>query len=72
VHTRFLWGNLGERDQLEDPEVESMIILKWIFRKWDGCMDWIDLAQERDRLRALLNAIMKLRVPQNARNSFIS
>jgi hypothetical protein len=24
-------------------------ILKWIFRQWDGSMDWVDLAQNRDR-----------------------
>jgi hypothetical protein len=29
---------------------------------WDG-MDWIDLAQDRDRWRALVNTVMKLRVP---------
>ena len=30
-----------------------------------GCegMDWIDLAEDRDRCRALLNAVMKLQVP---------
>jgi hypothetical protein len=28
---------------LEDPSIEARIILKWIFRKWDGGMDWIDL-----------------------------
>jgi hypothetical protein len=29
---------------------------------WDG-MDWIDLDQERDQWRALVNTIMNLRVP---------
>jgi len=34
-----------------------------MLRKWDGSMDWIDLALDRDRQRALVNAVMKLRVP---------
>jgi hypothetical protein len=32
---------------------------------WDG-MGWIDLAQDRDQWRALVNTIMNLRVPQDA------
>jgi hypothetical protein len=28
-----------------------------------GGMDWIDLAQDKDRWRALANAVMELRVP---------
>jgi hypothetical protein len=30
--------------------------------EWEG-MDWIDLAQDRDQLGALVNAVMNLRVP---------
>jgi CRISPR/Cas system-associated protein Cas7 (RAMP superfamily) len=29
---------------------------------WEG-VDWIDVAQDRDRWRALVNAVMNLRVP---------
>ena len=31
-----------------------------------GVVDWIDLAQDRDRWQALINAVMKLRVSYNA------
>ena len=31
----------------------------------DGCMDWIDLAQDWSRWRALVNAVMNLWVPQH-------
>jgi prenyltransferase beta subunit len=33
---RFLVGNLTERDHLEDTDVDGKIILRWIFRKWNG------------------------------------
>jgi hypothetical protein len=48
---------------LEDPGVGGRIILKWIFKRLDGGMDWINLAQDMDRLQALVNTVMKLRVP---------
>jgi hypothetical protein len=35
-------------------------------------MDWIDLAQDTDQWRALVNTVMKLRVPYNVRKFFIS
>ena len=59
----FCWGNPRKKDHLEDVGVDGRIILKWIFRKWNGGMDWIDLAQDRDRWRTVVNAVMNLRVP---------
>ena len=35
MYTGFWWGNIRERDNLEDPVVDGRIILGWIFRKWD-------------------------------------
>ena len=59
----LVWTPEGT-DHLEDPGLDVRIILRWKFSKWDGGgMDWIDLAQERERWRALLNAVMNLRVP---------
>jgi hypothetical protein len=34
VDTGF-WGNLMERDHLEDPGADGRVILRWIFKKWD-------------------------------------
>ena len=61
---RDWWVNLRKRDLLGDPDVDVKIILRWIFRgRVCGGMDWIELVQVRDRWRALVNAVMDLRVP---------
>jgi hypothetical protein len=49
VHTEFWWENLREEGHLGNPGVDGRIILKRIFEKWDGGMDWIDVAKNRDR-----------------------
>jgi len=55
VYIEFWRGNLRERDHLEDPGLGGRIILRWIFRKWEGGKEWIDLALDRDSWRALVN-----------------
>jgi hypothetical protein len=41
VHTGFWWGDLRERDRFKDLGVNGRIVLKWVFKKWDGA--WIGL-----------------------------
>ena len=60
------------------PEGKRPFVRPW--RRWEdnikmdvqevGCggMDWIDLAQDRDRWRRVVNAVMNILVPQNAEN----
>ena len=48
---------------MEDPDVDGRIILRWIYRKGCGDVELIELAQDRDRWRAVVNAVMNLRVP---------
>jgi hypothetical protein len=58
------FGGETGRDHWGDPGVDGRIVLRCIFRRWDvGGMDWIGLAQDRDRWLALVNAVINLRVP---------
>ena len=34
--TGFWWGDLRERDHWGDPDVDGRIVLRRIFRKWEG------------------------------------
>jgi hypothetical protein len=56
--------NPREGDHLGDPGVDGRIILMMDIREV-GCggMNWIELAQDRDRWRAVVNAVMSPRVP---------
>jgi hypothetical protein len=56
---------------LKDIVVDGMIIVNGSSVQCGG-MDWIDLAQDRDKLRALVNAVMNLRVLLNAVNLWTS
>ena len=60
---RVFVGRPEGNSHLEDLGVDGRMILKWIFKYWDGeDINWIDLAQDMDRWRALVNAVMNLRV----------
>jgi len=63
MYVWFWWGNLKERD-LGRPRLKREDNIKMGLQEV-GCggMDWIELAQDRDKWRALVNAVMKLRVP---------
>jgi hypothetical protein len=62
---RALVGKSEGRRPLERPRRRwDNIVLKWIFERLDGVViNWINLAQDRDRRRALVIAVMNLRVP---------
>ena len=38
----FWWGNLKQRDHLEDPGLDGRTILRWLFSKWNvgNGLDW--------------------------------
>jgi hypothetical protein len=57
---RFWWGNLRENEHLEGLCIVGRIILKNIIKKWCGDMDCIDVAQDRDRWWAVVNAVINL------------
>jgi hypothetical protein len=64
IHIGYWWGSQKERDHWEDLRRRWVDNIKIDLREigWDG-MDCIDLAQDRDQWRALVNTVMKLRVP---------
>jgi hypothetical protein len=61
---RILVGKPEGKRQLGRPRRKWLDNIKVDLREigWD-CMDWIDLAQDRDQWRALVNTVMNFRVP---------
>jgi hypothetical protein len=69
VQTGFWWKNLRQGDHLEGLEVDGRIRLKMDLQEVGlGGTDWIDLAQDKDRLLTLINTVMNFWFPQNAGN----
>jgi hypothetical protein len=61
---RILVRKLARKRPLRRPRGRWVGNIKMDLREigWDG-MDWIDLAQDRDQWRALVNTVMNLLVP---------
>jgi hypothetical protein len=59
--TRFWYESPKERDHLEDLGVDGTMGSDIRENGWGG-VEWIQLAQDRDRWRALVNAVMNLGV----------
>jgi hypothetical protein len=60
---RDLAGNPEGKRHLGDPGVEGRIILNGFLGSGMWGMDWIELAQDRDKWRTLVMAVMNFRVP---------
>jgi hypothetical protein len=59
MYVGFWWESKKERDHWEYLDGGGRVILKWIREiRWGG-MDWIDLAQDRDQWRTVVNTVMK-------------
>jgi hypothetical protein len=60
----FWWGKSERKRPLGRPgqRCEDNIEMYLQEVEWEG-VDWIELAQDRDRWRALVNAVMNIRVP---------
>jgi hypothetical protein len=65
VHTGFWWGNLKGRNHSENLGVDGRIILKWVFKTWDGeawtGLIWLNI--ETVGGRAFVNAVTNFWVP---------
>jgi hypothetical protein len=56
AHLKGLWGRRLRRRWVDNIKMDLREI------GWDG-VDWIDLAQDRDQWRAVVNTVMNFRVP---------
>jgi hypothetical protein len=72
IRLKFWLESIRGSDYSESLAVGGRIILKWIWGNRVWGIDWIHLAQDRARCRALVNTVMNLWVPRKAGNFLTS
>jgi hypothetical protein len=63
THICYWWEIREKRDHQEEQKVGGRVILRRIWRVRVVGTDWIGFTQNRDKWRALVNAVLNLRVP---------
>ena len=72
AHAGFWWGKPRERDTWKTQTRLKDNINMDLQEMGCVCMDWIYLAQDRDRCTSFVNSVMDLRSPICARNFLTS
>jgi len=72
MYTEIWWGNLRGRDLMEGPRRRLEDNIKMDLQEVRRGMDWIDLAQDSDSWRALVNAVINFLFPKKAENFLTS
>jgi hypothetical protein len=57
-----VFGRSEGKDHFKNLGLIGRAILKLIFKKKDGVMNWIDLSHDRDSWEALVNVVMNIQV----------
>jgi len=66
-----VWGKVGERDHLEDIDVNGKRIKMGLQKICGRSLEWLDLTQVRDTWRSVVSTVMTIRFVQNAVNVLI-
>jgi hypothetical protein len=63
VHIGLWWRTLNKRGTWIEIDLDMSMILKWVFKKLAGSVEWNDLAKNWDKFRALVKVVINFRVP---------
>jgi hypothetical protein len=68
THIGYYWESRKDEDHWEDQDTDGCLLLRWILEGKNGDERWISLAQDIGQWRAVVKAVLNLRIPWNAGN----